>query len=302
MSVPLDNGSYDEQGIPVCPRHPQIAAYTRCQRCGRPACTQCQVPASVGFQCVDCVAAERKANPMPTQRSELGMPAAPGRPLVTFGIIGICVAVWVGELMSWSFFGNVAFIALAAQDEPWRYITSGFAHDRSNVIHLLFNMMALYFMGQYLEPMLGRLRFAALYLVAVLGGSVGYQLLTSAPVRGGDLYASGWATPLVGASGGVFGLFVAVIVLNRHLGREIGPMLTLIAINVVLGFTMSNVAWQAHLGGAIVGGIAAGLLYAVRRRSTAIQLGLLGGLAALLFAAAYVSFAMADLSWIQIVR
>ena len=79
-------------------------------------------------------------------------------------------------------------------------------------------------------------------------------------------------------------------------------MLTLIAINVVLGFTMSNVAWQAHLGGAIVGGIAAGLLYAVRRRSTAIQLGLLGGLAALLFAAAYVSFAMADLSWIQIVR
>lgn len=291
--------------VPVCPRHPNTAAYTRCQRCGRPACPRCQIPASVGFQCVDCVAAERKTNPTLPTRSSLGMTtgaAAQGRPVVTIGIIAICCLVWLGQLASDALYRDVSFVAVFARDEPWRYLTSGFAHDTGTPMHLLFNMMALYFMGQYLEPMLGRLRFAALYLVAVLGGSVGYQLLTSAPVRGGDLYASGWATPLVGASGGVFGLFVAVIVLNRHLGREIGPMLTLIAINVVLGFTMSNVAWQAHLGGAIVGGIAAGLLYAVRRRSTAIQLGLLGGLAALLFAAAYVSFAMADLSWIQIVR
>lgn len=203
--------------------------------------------------------------------------------------------------MSLTFFGKVSFVALAAQDEPWRYITSGFAHDRTSPLHLAFNMMALYFMGQYLEPLLGRLSFAALYLVSVLGGSVGYQLLTSPPVRGEDILSSDWATHLVGASGGVFGLFVAVVVLNRHLGREIGPMLTLIAVNVVLGFTISHVAWQAHLGGAIAGGVGAGVLYALRRKSTALQLGALAALAAALFATAYVSFGMADIGWIHVV-
>lgn len=287
--------------VPVCPRHPDVAAYTRCQRCNSPACTRCQVPASVGFQCVDCVAAERKANPPRPQRSALGVPAAPGAPLVTYGIIAICVAVWLGELASWAFFGDVAFVALAAQDEPWRYLTSGFAHDRSNVLHLLFNMMALYFMGQYLEPLIGRVRFAALYLLSVLGGSVGYQLLTSPPVIGGDLYASGWATPLVGASGGVFGLFLAVVVLNRRLGREIGPMVTMIVLNVVIGFTSHNVAWQAHLGGAVIGALTAGLLYVTTRRRPAVQFAALAAVGVALAIAAAVSFARADIGWVHVV-
>lgn len=287
--------------IPVCPRHPQTAAYTRCQRCGRPACPRCQVPASVGFQCVDCVAQEKRANPVPAQRSELGVEGQPGRPVVTMGIIGICVAVWAGELLSLTFFGKVAFVPLVAKEEPWRFITSGFAHDRSSPLHLLFNMMALYYMGQYLEPMLGRVRFAAIYLLSVLGGSVGFELLTSPPSPGGDLYASGWATPLVGASGGVFGLFLAVVVFNRHLGREIGSMMTLIGINVVIGFLVPNVAWQAHLGGAITGAVAAGIVYALRRRPDVVQYAALGALAVALFVVAYWRFASVDTSWIHIV-
>lgn len=290
-----------DHDIPVCPRHPDTPSYVRCQRCSRPACTRCQVPASVGFQCVDCVAQEKRQTPVPAQRSELGFEQAPGRPVVTIAIIAICAVVWIGELTSPSFFYRVAFFPVLGQDEPWRFVTAGFAHDRSSPLHLLFNMYALYVVGQYLEPLLGRVRFAALFLISVIGGSVGYELLSSAPTRGGDIYSSGWVTPLVGASGGVFGLFLAIVVLNRHLGREIRPMLVLIGINVVLGFTMPNVAWQAHLGGAVAGAIAAGLLYALRRRPRAMQYGALAALVVLLFVIAYVRFRTADVGWIHIV-
>jgi len=289
--------------VPVCPRHPNTAAYTRCQRCGRPACPRCQIPASVGFQCVDCVAAERKTNPTLPTRSSLGMTkgaAAQGRPVVTIGIIAICCLVWLGQLASDALYRDVSFVAVFARDEPWRYLTSGFAHDTGTPMHLLFNMLALYFMGQYLEPLIGRVRFGALYLLSVLGGSVVYQIMT-APSSQLDLLTSGWVTPLVGASGGVFGLFLAVVVFNRRLGREIGPMMTMIAINVVIGFTASNVAWQAHLGGAVAGAVGALVLYALRRRPVAMQASALGALAVALIAAAYVDFSVVGVSWPHIV-
>lgn len=294
MSQPVGQGHVNE--IPVCPRHPDVAAYTRCQRCGRPACTRCQVSASVGFQCVDCVAAERRENPAPARRSALGMRASDGAPVVTWTIIGLCVAGWLGELASVQFLADIDFQVGVARDEPWRYVTGGFAHLRENGLHLASNMLGLYFMGQYLEPMLGRLRFTLLYLVSIVGGSVGYQVLTSPPFGDG----SAWRMPLVGASGGVFGLFVAVVVLNRHLGREIGPMLTLIGLNVVLGFTVSHIAWQAHFGGALAGGVATGLLYGLRRRRMAVQLGALAGLTALMFVGAYANFSMTDAALVSV--
>lgn len=274
--------------LPVCPRHPDVVAYTRCQRCGRPACVPCQVPASVGFQCVDCVAAERRENPGRARRSAVGMRASEGLPVVTWGIIALCVAVWLGELASQQFLSGIDFRVREAHDEPWRYVTSGFAHLQDSGLHLGSNMLGLYFMGQYLEPLLGRVRFALLYLVSVVGGSVGYQVLTAPPFGDG----SSWNVSLVGASGGVFGLFAAVVVLNRQLGREIGPMLILIGLNVVLGFKVSHIAWQAHLGGALAGGVATVLLYALRRRPAAVQLGALAALTALIFVAAYVNLSM----------
>ena len=155
-------------------------------------------------------------------------------------------------------------------------------------------------MGQYLEPLIGRVRFGALYLLSVLGGSVVYQIMT-APSSQLDLLTSGWVTPLVGASGGVFGLFLAVVVFNRRLGREIGPMMTMIAINVVIGFMASNVAWQAHLGGAVAGAVGALILYALRRRPAAMQASALGALAVALIAAAYVDFSVVGVSWPHIV-
>lgn len=254
------------------------------------------------MQCVDCVENERQATPQRTIRSGLGFPRADGHPIVSWAIIAICTLVWIGEKVSFEFYGKVAFIPLVGEKEPWRFITSGFAHDASSGIpfHLLFNMYALYVVGQYLEPLLGRVRFAVLYLLSVLGGSVAYQLIMAPPAQGGDIYASGWATPLVGASGGVFGLFVAVVVLNRHLGRDITSMMTLLAINVAIGFVVPNVAWQAHLGGAVVGGLVSLMLYALCRRPAAVQYGACLAVAVLLFGAAYVRYATVDLSWLQV--
>ena len=120
-------------------------------------------------------------------------------------------------------------------------------------------MFALWQIGIYLEPMLGRVRFAALYLISALGGSVGYLLLATPPGGIADLQqGSSWVIGTVGASGAVFGLFAALLVLNRHLGRSSAGIVVVLAINAVLGFVVPGIAWQAHLGGAITGARARG--------------------------------------------
>ena len=109
--------------------------------------------------------------------------------------------------------------------------------------------------------MLGRVRFAALYLISALGGSVGYLLLATPPGSIADLQqGSSWVVGTVGASGAVFGLFAALLVLNRHLGRSSAGIIGVLAINAVLGFVIPGIAWQAHLGGAITGAVLAALI------------------------------------------
>lgn len=228
---------------PVCPRHPDRVSYVSCQRCGRPTCPECQRPAAVGIQCVDCVAEARRAAPRTGTR--YGASARSGsRPVVTLGIIALCVLVYVGQLASDRLTVDLAFVPFLAQAEPWRFLTAAFAHSPGFLLHILFNMYALWITGSYLEPLLGRARFLALYLVSAVGGSVGFLLLAS---------GRAWFTPVVGASGAVFGLFAALFVLNRHLGRQTGGILAILAINTVLGFVVQGIAWQAHLGGAIAG-------------------------------------------------
>jgi len=236
---------------PVCPRHPDRVAYVRCQRCGRPTCPECQRPAAVGIQCVDCVREGQKS--MRTPRTQFGARVSQdGRPVVTMTIIGICVVVWLLQQVSPLVTDKLAFVPALGSAEPWRFLTSAFAHSPGQLLHILFNMYALWILGQYLEPLLGRVRFAALYLVSAVGGSVGFLLLASPPVAGG-LPSASWVTQMVGASGAVFGLFGALIVLNRHLGRSSAPVFVIIGINAVLGFVVPGIAWQAHLGGFVTG-------------------------------------------------
>ena len=117
--------------------------------------------------------------------------------------------------------------------------------------------------------MLGRARFVAIYLLSAVGGSVMYLLLstppTAAEVATGDFGM--WWTGAVGASGAVFGLFGAFLVLQRRLGRSSAGMYVIIGINAVIGFVIPGIAWQAHLGGLLTGaGVAAVIAYTGRNR------------------------------------
>ena len=241
---------------PVCPRHPDRVSYVSCQRCERPTCPECQRPAAVGIQCVDCVKEQARTVRRPTSR--FGAPTRTGRPLVTITLIAICVLVYIGQRADDRVTLELMFVPLLAETEPWRFLTAAFAHSPSGIMHILFNMFALWITGQYLEPLLGRVKFLALFLLSAVGGSVGFLLLAQLPDRLGE--PSGWTTPTVGASGAVFGLFAAVLVLNRHLGRETGGIVGVLLINAVLGFVLPNIAWQAHLGGAVTGGVLAAVL------------------------------------------
>jgi membrane associated rhomboid family serine protease len=258
-SLPPEASQATEQ-VPVCPRHPDRVSYVRCQRCERPVCPECQRPAAVGIQCVDCV--RQQARGSRAARTVFGGLASQGRPVVTLTIIGLCVGLF---LLQWGTGDRVTerldFYAPLAIAEPWRFLSAAFLHSTSFLLHIAFNLYALWMVGPYLEGLLGRAQFAALYLLSALGGSVGYYLIVSPH----DVQA--WNTPTVGASGAVFGLFGALFVVNRRLGRDVGGIVAIVAINAVLGFVASGIAWQAHLGGLVTGALVAALLVHLPRTS-----------------------------------
>jgi membrane associated rhomboid family serine protease len=245
--------------IPVCPRHPDRPAYVRCQRCGRPACPDCQRAAAVGFQCVDCVNETKRTTP--SVKTVYGGAAAAGRPMVTFLIIGLCALIYV---LQWlvpadAVYQNLAFATVYATPEfgvfePYRMLTSAFLHSQGFILHIALNMYMLWIFGQALEPLLGRVRFLAVYLLSAFGGSVGYLLLTPDYIPGQSV------SGVVGASGAIFGLFGAMLVVQRHRGGETRQLWVLIAINGVIGFLVPQIAWQAHLGGLVAGALCAAVI------------------------------------------
>jgi membrane associated rhomboid family serine protease len=253
-----------EAEAPVCPRHPDRVAYVRCQRCGRPACPECQRPAAVGVQCVDCVREAKRS--APRVRTVFGgsadSAAVNGRPVVTFTIIGICVVSWLLQLVTAGAWTQALwFSPWNGLAEPWRFLTASFLHSTSP-LHILFNMYALWITGQFLEPLLGRVRFGVLCLLSAVGGSVGVLLLAGDPFT-----SNAWGTPVVGASGMVFGLFGAMLPVMRRLGRSMGQVIVLLVINGAIGFVVPGISWQAHLGGLVTGAlVAAAYAYAPKDR------------------------------------
>lgn len=271
MSQPAAGGQAPAE-IPVCPRHPDRQSWVRCQRCGQPVCPECQRPAAVGVQCVDCVA--QGAAQVRRGTTIFGGQLTEGPPRVTYALIGICVAVYVVELVAPSVTNDLAFVPFRGWSQPWRALTSAFLHSPVMPLHIVMNMLVLWQIGPYLEHLLGRGRFLALYLVSALGASVGVTLLASPPgplpITQADVDAHlSWFTGVVGASGAVFGLFGALLVLNRHLGRSSAPLYVVLAINAAFGFLYPAISWQAHLGGFVTGLVCAGALTALpgsRRR------------------------------------
>jgi membrane associated rhomboid family serine protease len=137
---------------------------------------------------------------------------------------------------------KLAFVPVSVFVEPWRMITAGFAHDPSNPLHILLNMYSLYIFGSVLEPMIGRWRFLAVWLISIFGGSVAVMYLNTPD------------TWVLGASSGIFGLMASYFVVLRALGDRSRGLIGLIGINLVFGFLMPGVSWQAHLGGLLAGG------------------------------------------------
>ena len=258
-------------GQPVCPRHPDRVAYVTCQRCGRPACNECQRPATVGVHCVDCARdAAKAARPV---RNALGGVQRGATPVVTYTIIAICVAIellrYLAPTLYLQLLSELIFWPAYGASEPYRFVTSTFLHG--GIWHLAFNMYALWLVGGRLENTFGRARYITLYLLSAVGGSVAYLAI-----------AGVGAVPAVGASGGVFGLFAAFAILERRYGGDARQILVVIGINVVIGFTLSGIAWQVHLGGLAVGAAVALLFAYVPRERVWLQwAGCAGVLAAL---------------------
>ena len=213
--------------------------------------------AAVGFQCPDCVA--QGAATVRAPRTTFGGRVSDDTSRVSLAIVALNVVVFVaglalGERELQLRFGNIAGAPGAfgvADGELYRLLTAAFLH--AGVFHILLNMFALAQLGPVLESALGRVRFVALYVLSALGGSV-LSYLLSDPLQLG-----------VGASGAIFGLFGAYYVVVRRLGGETRSILVLLAVNLVITFSVPIIDWRAHLGGLVVGaGVAAAYAHVPR--------------------------------------
>jgi membrane associated rhomboid family serine protease len=208
-----------------------------------------------------------------------------------FPIIGACLVSFLLQLvpgLGWT--ERWLFWPAGGAVEPWRFLTVAFLHSTGMLLHIAFNMYALYITGQFLEPLLGRVRFAALCALSAVGGSVGFLLFGGVP---GPL-GVGWMQGTVGASGMVFGLFGAMLPVLRRLGRSAGQIVVLLVINGVLGFVVPGIAWQAHLGGLVTGlAIGAAFAFAPRRSQRAIGVVAPAGMLLILVLAAVAKYEFA---------
>jgi membrane associated rhomboid family serine protease len=232
----------------VCYRHPSRETGVSCSSCGRPICPDCMTPTPVGMRCPECSRDRTKVRTLRTM---------PSTPIVTRGLIFVNAIVFLAALgsgapMGSGLAGSVELHgvlygpAISIGHEYWRLVTSGFLH--AGIIHIGVNMLSLYFVGSALEPAIGRVNFLFVYGASLLVGSFGTLLLSP------DI-------PVVGASGAIFGIFGALIVVARARGISIwqsglGGMLIL---NLVLSVSIPGIAIGGHLGG-LAGGLICGWL------------------------------------------
>jgi membrane associated rhomboid family serine protease len=239
-----------EEVVTTCFHHKDRETGRSCTRCGRPACADCLIQAAVGSHCFECVRAARP----PAKERQRRWNATAG-PLVTKVLIGINAVVFAltfggsGAGLGGDVESHLVLFGPAVSDgEWWRLVTSGFVHF--GIIHIAFNMVLLYRLGDMLEPALGRIRFTILYFAGLLGGSAGALILSP-------------NASTAGASGAVFGLMAAFLFANRQgtLNVRDPGIGGLLAINLVLTFAVSGVSIGGHLGGLVGGVVAAAVLW-----------------------------------------
>ncbi|PWK90711.1 membrane associated rhomboid family serine protease [Lentzea atacamensis] len=245
--VPPEGPIGAEPETPVCARHSDRPTRLRCTRCDRPACPDCLRDAAVGMQCVDCVNEGKRS--VRSARTLVGAEVT-DRVIITPVLIALNVLAYVvtvfqsGSPMnndrSPLFLLTSMIPGPTANGEWWRILTSGFMHF--GLIHLALNMAVLYVVGQHVERELGRLRFCAVYFLSLFGGSAA------------AFYFGTVCQQLAGASGAVFGLMGALLILWKRQRRDISTIVVVVGINLVSNL-FTNASLLGHLGGFVIGGL-----------------------------------------------
>ena len=263
----------------TCHIHQDRETGRSCTRCGRPACPQCLVDAAVGSHCVTCVKAAQPSTKERVRRTWKGDTL-----LVSKALIAVNVMVYLLSFRSKA--TGTGLNGIQQQADHWglygpyvksgdwyRLITAGFIHG--GLLHLAFNSLAIYRLGQALESSVGRLRYLGIFLVAVLAGSAGAVLLSPHALT-------------VGASGGAFGLMGAGAWAMRMRGYKFNQtgFGQVIVMNLLITLAIPQISLGGHVGGLIGGGIAAAAVLGPHRppnakRDIAIFAGLMAAMLAL---------------------
>lgn len=282
-----------------CYRHPDVETGVHCTRCGRPICPDCMIPAPVGHQCPECVdEARREYRQGPGRRIAVANVRSTSATMLILGAIGLgylwelAVAGGPGSLFEGpsgeALFRAGAMYPLAvAAGEWWRLVAAIFLH--AGLIHLLLNSYVLWIFGIAIEQEIGRIATLGVFLVTGVFASAASYAFSPAQVLG------------VGASGAIFGLvgaYIAYNYLRRHhvmAQARLRAAMSMLVINLIIGFTIPAIDWRAHLGG-LVAGLAAGVAVDPSR-STQVRrvVSILGLVGIVLAAAALVAFRTAQL-------
>lgn len=282
-----------------CYRHPDVETGVHCTRCGRPICPDCMIPAPVGHQCPECIAeARREYRRGPGRRAAAANLPSTGATMLLLIAIGVG---YVWELVVAGGPGSL-FEGPSGQDlidagalvpftggsirgltgglvggEWWRLVSSMFLH--AGLIHLGLNAYVLWIFGSAIEREIGRLSTLGVFLTTgVFAGAASFAL-SSRP------------TIAVGASGAIFGLVGAFVVYNylrRHhvlAQARLRAALSMLILNLIIGFSIPLIDWRAHVGG-LVAGLAAGFAVDPSRPPALRRAFTLGGFALLLAATA----------------
>ncbi|MDX6439783.1 MAG: hypothetical protein QOF45_2366 [Gaiellaceae bacterium] len=243
-----------------CYRHPDRETGVSCSECGRPICPDCMTFSPVGIRCPDHSGKARGAARV-VQNVQRSTSRNPG--IVTTTLIAINVGIYLLQLAGgasvnansgWIFEHGALYGPLVAQGDWYRLITAAFLHY--GPIHLGMNMLALWWIGRPLESWLGPVRYLLLYLVSGLAGSAGALIVTPTGIT-------------VGASGAIFGILGAAIVLERQQTYVLGgSAVSLLIVNLAFTFYFrGSISIGGHLGGLAGGALCILALSQLGKRS-----------------------------------